>query len=252
MNHGSAAVMAGIGIIAVIALAISILAFTSGYAAGETITTSIAKTSNNTRLTVSGQGVVSAAPDKAVISFVSLGYGKTASEALEKCSSKTSSVISALKQLGLTDENLETTGIYVTPRYDWNQKPPKLVDYEASYTLRVEVSDVTLVGKIIDTAMKAGADKLYGLQFTLSAEKKKELTSAAIKAAINDAMGKAKAAAEALGMHVVKVEVVNLSPQYTVPPVVKLAYEGGVSQTPIIPGESKISVSVTISCAIAP
>ena len=250
MNRGSV-VVTGIGIVAAVALVISLISLTTGYAATGQFTAKPPE--NYTYLVVSGYGEVSFAPDRAVITFVSLGYGKTASEALEESSSKTSSIIEALESIGISKEDMETVGISVNPRYDWEKKPPQLVDYEASYTLRVNVKDIELVGKVIDTAFSAGADKMYGLQFTISDQKKEQLTLEAIKDAIADARTKAEGAAETLEMRVVKVESINLSPQY-VPPIprgMEVLAEGAKAEVPIMPGEGKIYATVTVKFALS-
>ncbi|MCS7132657.1 MAG: SIMPL domain-containing protein, partial [Aigarchaeota archaeon] len=215
MNRGSIVVM-GIGIIAVVALVTSLIGLISGYVVAEQPTTGVQE--KYTYLTVSGYGEVSFVPDRAVITFVSLGYGKTASEALEKCSSKTSSIIRALESIGIGRGDMETVGVVVNPRYDWEQKPPQIIDYEASYTLEVDVKDIDLVGRVIDTAFSAGADRMYGLQFTISDEKKEQLTLDAIRSAVADARAKAEGAASALGLRVVMTESVDISPQY-IPPI---------------------------------
>lgn len=251
MNRGSAVVVTGIGIIAVVALVISLISLTTGYASADQLTT--ASQENYTYLAVSGYGQVSFMPDRAVITFVSLGYGKTASEALEESSSKTSSVINALESIGISREDMETIGISVNPRYDWEKKPPQLIDYEASYTLRVNVKDIELVGKVIDTAFSAGADKMYGLQFTISKEKKEQLVLEAIRDAIADARAKAEGAAGELGMRIVKVESINLSPQY-VPPIprgMEVVAEGAKTGVPIMPGEGTVYATVTMKFALS-
>lgn len=250
MNRGSI-VVAGIGIIAVLALVISLIGLTAEYAAAGQPTTVTQETSEEkyTQLTVSGYGEAHFMPDRAVVTFVSIGYGKTASEALEKCSSKTSSIIKALESIGIDKSEMETVGIVVNPRYDWEQKPPQLVDYEASYILRVNVGDMDLVGKVIDTAFSAGADQMYGLQFTISDEKREQLTLNAVRNALSDARIKAEEAAKALGMRVVKIESIDLSPQY-IPPM-PAPGETIRATVPIMPGEGKISVSVVMRVALS-
>lgn len=250
MNRGSV-IVTGIGIIAIAALVISLIGLVTGYAVTEQAVTNTQEKQEEkyTYLTVSGYGEISFAPDRALITFVSLGYGKNASEALEKCSSKISAIIGALESIGIERRDMETIGVMVNPRYDWEQKPPQLIDYEASYTLRVNVKDVDLVGRVIDTAFTAGADQMYGLQFTVSEEKKEQLTLEAIRDAITDAKMKADEAAKVLGMHIVGFESIDLSPQYSPPiptPIVEVKAE-----IPIIPGEGRIYVTVTVRFALS-
>ncbi len=250
MNRVLILVLVALGIIAATALAISVMGLAVAYASDQGLGI---KPQNFTTLTVSGYGEVTYTPDEAVITFVALGYGETATEALDKCSSKASAIISAIEKLGISKENMKTSSITINPRYDWEQKPPKLVDYEASYTLMIKVNDITLVGKVIDAAFSAGADRMYGLQFTISEEKKSGLIDQAIKAALNDAMRKAETTASHLGLKVVGIESINLSPQQAPPIIIReeVKAAGGYAEVPIVPGEGKISVSVGLTIILS-
>jgi len=201
-----------------------------------------------TTLSIVGIGRVYYTPDEAMVTFRALGQGTTAEEALSMSASKASAIIDALKDLGIEDEDIKTSGINVYPRYDFDVKPPKIVGYEACYTIVVRIRDIDLVGKAIDAAFSAGADGMYGVQFTISDEKRAELTQQAIKAAVEDAEEKAKTVAESLGMKVVGIKSVSLSSQPIIPvqrPAIafKAAEAGGV---PIEPGRATISASVSV------
>ncbi len=253
MNRILALVLA-IGLMAAVALGFSLAGFVAAQAAvtGKEVPggqNENAKPQNYTTLSISGYGKVSYVPDRAVVVFAALGYGKTAVEALSECSSKMSKIFSALEALGISRDNMETSGISVGPRYDWEQKPPRIIDYEASYSLTIQISDISLVGKVIDAAFAAGADRMHGLQFTLSEEKKSEFEAQAIREAINDVMRKAGVAASQLGLHIVKVESVSVSHQQVPPPIIVRAIE--VAEIPIAPGEGEISASVSLTILLS-
>lgn len=252
MNRALVLMVIAFGIIAAASLAISIIGLTTAYAAEQGRQGYDLKVENLTTLTVSGYGEISYSPDEAVVVFAALGYGETAAEALGRCAEKASTIISAIEELGISREDLKTSSITVNPRYDWEQKPPKLIDYEASYSLTVRVRDLTLVGKVIDAAFSAGADKMYGLQFTISEEKKAELLNEAIKAAISDAMRKAEAAASSLGLKVVRVESISISAQQAPPIIVREAKAAMEHpEVPIAPAEGKLSASVGLTITLS-
>jgi len=256
MNRVLALVLA-IGLIAVAALGVSIAGLMTAQAT-PTVSGAInidmenngVKSQNYTTLMISGYGRASYVPDRITVVFVALGYGKTAADALSECSSKMSRIFSALESLGISRDNMRTSGINVYPRYDWEQKPPKLVDYEASYSLMVEISDISLAGKAIDAAFAAGADGMYGLQFTLSKEKESELVNQAIRAAISDAMKKAEVAASQLGLRIAKIESISISHQQASPPIIiKSAAE--MPTVPIAPGEGEITATVSLTISLS-
>ena len=213
-----------------------------------TSTSSQTQVKEFTTLSIVGVGRVYYTPDEAMVTFRALGQGDTAEEALSMSASKASAIIDTLKDLGIEDEDIKTSGINVYPRYDFDVKPPKIVGYEACYTIVVKIRDIGLVGKAIDAAFSAGADGMYGVQFTISDEKKAELVQQAIRAAVEDAEEKAKIIAESLGMKVVRIKSVSLSSQPIIPvprPAIafKAAEAGGV---PIEPGRATISASVSV------
>jgi uncharacterized protein YggE len=252
MNRVLALVLA-IGLIAVAALGVSIAGLMTAQATStinNVENNDGAKPQNYTTLMISGYGRVSYVPNRVTVVFVALGYGKNAADALSECSSKMSRIFSALESLGISRDSMRTSGINVNPRYDWEQKPPKLIDYEASYNLMVEISDISLAGKVIDAAFAAGADGMYGLQFTLSKERESELVNQAIKAAINDAVKKAEVAASQLGLKIVKIESISISHQQTPPPII-VRSTAETAMVPIVPGEGEITASVSLTISLS-
>ncbi|MCC6024147.1 MAG: SIMPL domain-containing protein [Thaumarchaeota archaeon] len=252
MNRVLALVLA-IGLIAVAALGVSMAGLMTAQATStinNVENNDGAKPQNYTTLMISGYGRVSYVPDRVTVVFVALGYGKNAADALSECSSKMSRIFSALESLGISRDSMRTSGINVNPRYDWEQKPPKLIDYEASYNLMVEISDISLAGKVIDAAFAAGADGMYGLQFTLSKERESELVNQAIKAAINDAVKKAEVAASQLGLKIVKIESISISHQQTPPPII-VRSTAETAMVPIVPGEGEITASVSLTISLS-
>lgn len=237
------------GILAAIIIAsIALLANTVLTSANNTVTLAqvTSTTAGFTKLSVTGYGTLTYKPDQAILTLGVIGQGDTAEEALEKCSPKASAVVKALKDIGISEEDMKTSRINVSPRYDWEIKPPKIVGYEAYYSLYIRVRDINLVGKAIDTAFKAGADTLEGLSFTLSEDATQSLQKEVIKLAIDDARKKAEAAAEALGMKIVGVESISLSPSYMPAPILTKAQVIESGAPPILPGEGEISTTVSI------
>lgn len=118
---------------------------------------------NFTNLVISEYGEASFTPDGAVATFAALGYGRSAEEALQRCAAKTLAITSSIESLGVDRGDIETAQLAITPRYDWDQKPPRIIDYEAQYVLRVRTSRMELVGRVIDAAFPAGADDMGNL-----------------------------------------------------------------------------------------
>ena len=77
-------------------------------------------------------------------------------------------------------------------QYDQNGQRARVVGYVVSNTVRVDVRQIDRIGPVIDASLGAGANQVHGLQFYLADP------GPARRAAIADAMSRARADAEAL------------------------------------------------------
>lgn len=151
----------------------------------------------NPSLTVNGTGTVYKQPDQAMVMLGVQENAETVVEAQEIVNEKISAVTQALVEAGVQREDISVGYLSIYSNYDYNNSPPTIVGYSAQHQLVIKVSDITGAGAIIDTALKAGANQLDGINFTL-----KDNTPAyrqALELAIEDAASKAEAAASAYG-----------------------------------------------------
>ncbi|MCL7396903.1 MAG: SIMPL domain-containing protein [Thaumarchaeota archaeon] len=199
-----------------------------------------------TTLTVVGYGLVRYNPDSLSVSFTMVGQGTSAEEALTRCSEKTVAVINLLKSLGISEEDMKTSYINVYPVYDWEAKPPRIIGYQAEYSLSVVVRDIQMAGKVIDNAVKAGADRINGVTFTLSSGKEDELKMEAIKAAVEDARAKANIIAKTLGLKILSIESISLSSIEVPTPIPLYREQVATATIPILPSQGEITATVTL------
>jgi len=198
-----------------------------------------------TTLTVVGYGLVRYAPDSLSVSFTMIGQGAYAEEALTRCSEKTVAVINLLKSLGISEEDMKTSYINAYPVYDWEAKPPTIIGYEAAYSLSVVVRETPMAGKVIDNAVKAGADRIDGIVFTLSSGKENELKMEAIKVAVEDARTKASIIAKTLGLKILNIESISLSSIEVPTPIPLYREKVATAGIPILPSQGEITATVT-------
>lgn len=219
------------------------------YAAASTATQQGEQHSNN--IMVTGSGTASLKADKATIVLGVQTENKSASEAAWLNAEAMNKVISALKTLGIPEDNMKTVSYSVYPVYaqgEWE----KVVGYRVVNMISVETSNVSLIGRIIDVAVAKGVNQLQGVTFGLSDEKQEALRKQAYLRALDDAEGKAKLIAETLGLSITGVAYVSESSYQPYQPYWDFRYMlniGGyqAAPTPILEGE--ISVSVTVSVA---
>ncbi|MEM1950470.1 MAG: SIMPL domain-containing protein [Candidatus Nitrosocaldus sp.] len=216
-------------------------------------------------LSVTGNAVESIKPDKASISVGVEVQEKTAGEAASKNAKLMSSVIEAIKALGIREEQISTNYYSIYPVYEPRSKgevcitiyppPPEcqeqvLVGYKAvnSITITMDVN-VQNIGSVIDAAVNAGANQVYGVSFFISQERLDAVKASLLDKAAKDARVKADTVANALNMKVVGVKSIYVIDGYYPMPYPMPAYasvrEAQVT-TPIIPSEQSVSASVQV------
>ena len=136
-------------------------------------------------ITVTGTGSVETVPDRATVSFTVTTNADTAKAAMAANGTAADKVAAALKPAA----KLQTSGIGLNPRFD--DAGQKVLGYTASTTLTAD-AELAKVGGLIDAAVAAGANGISGPSFTRSD------TDALYRDALKDALGDAKAKAQAL------------------------------------------------------
>ncbi|HEX2271804.1 MAG TPA: SIMPL domain-containing protein [Pyrinomonadaceae bacterium] len=157
-----------------------------------------------TRVTVTGDAVVQAQPDTAILMISVVTQGRRALDAQQENATKTDAVVQALKTASGTGAEVKTSGYSVQPMrvYRENQ-PPTISGYEVRNTVTVTMSDLKKLGNVIDVASQTGANDISGISFTLRQDK--AAREQALADATREAMTKAETLARALGKRVVRV-----------------------------------------------
>lgn len=162
------------------------------------------------RITVTGEGEATAAPDMAIVSLVVLQEKPTAREALTANNETMAKVLDAMKKAGIAERDLQTSGFNIDPRYVYpdnkqGQPPqaPKIVGYAVSNSLSVRVRDLKKVGEILDQSVTLGVNQGGNLTFTN--DKPETIVEEARKKAVANAIAKAKTLTAAAGVEVGKV-----------------------------------------------
>lgn len=170
-------------------------------------------------IAVSGEGEVKVAPDLAVVSFAVETTAPAAGAAVAENARKSTALADAIKEQIGSNGKVSTTRYSLDPVYEQRERgstpaPPRITGYVARNEVRAETRAIDSVGKLIDTATKAGANRVAGLEFTL--EQRAPAQNDALQRAGQDARRQAEAAAAALGVKLGRV----LSASTTSGPVV--------------------------------
>lgn len=206
---------------------------------------------------VSGEGDAAVAPDMAILSFSVVKQAETAAAALSENSKAMSEVQAALKKAGIADRDLQTGNFSVQPVYkqfepkDGVYVPPEITGYQVTNGLTVRVRELAKLGEILDSSVKLGINQGGDIAFTN--DKPEATVTEARKAAIADAIAKAKTLTEAAGVKLGRViEISENAPRpVPLPPTMMRAAAMEKSDSvPIAAGENSYKVNVNVTFAL--
>ena len=224
-------------------------------------------------LSVTGTGAVFAVPDTGMFSFSVVETAKTIKEAQDKATKKINSAIDALKELGIAEKDIKTTGYNSYPKYEYQNAvcpmdatagasrvtlycPPgkqTLTGYEVSQSITVKIRKTEEAGVVLAKMGSLGVSNMSGLDFVI--DDPDAAQAEARDKAIQDAKEKAKVLAKSLGVRLVKI--VNFEegnrggPIYYEMAVQGKAMDASAPVPPQLPvGENKITSTVTITYEI--
>ena len=202
------------------------------------------------RIIVTGEGEATVAPDMAMLSLSVMREAKTARAALDANNDAMASVIAAMKAAGIAERDLQTAGIQIAPRYNYDNKPDgsqeaNLVAYQVTNTLSVRVRDIDKTGEILDKAVSLGVNQGGGISFTN--ENPAATVAEARKKAVADAIAKAKTLAQAAGVSVGRVlEITDQDVARPPMPMNAKAFDAARASVPVQAGENSYHVQVNV------
>ena len=189
-----------------------------------------------------GQGTVSVQPDEAKVQFSVVTQAVTASDAASQNATQVTGVLAALRSVLGPSANLRTLSYSLNPNYS-NGNQPILIGYTATNTVQVTLSDLSLIGKVIDTGIQAGANRVQGLQFDLKDDQ--PTRAQALKLATVQAKAHADAMASGLGLKTGAAISIQEGFATTVPPV-RLGTAAPTATTPVETGTVDVTATVTL------
>ena len=207
------------------------------------------------QITVTGEGSVAVVPDMATVTLGVTSEGATAAAAMAQNSAQLAAVIAQLKSEGIAEKDVQTSGLSLGPRWDNSAssagKAPKIVGYVASNGVNVRVRALDHLGAVLDSVVKNGANTFSGVSFDIAARQPAE--DAARKAAVVEALRKARLYADAAGVKLGAIQSISEDAGAGPRPVMVGAFAMAKAEAvPIAQGEMNITADVTVVINIAP
>jgi uncharacterized protein YggE len=202
---------------------------------------------DGTILDISATGKTTRVPDLATISAGVVTQAPTAAQALADNAQRMTAMLAALKSAGIAVRDVQTSAVSLQPQYRYqDNKPPVITGYQASNTVTVRFRDIAKAGPVLDALVAVGANQISGPDLSL-AEPAAALDEARVDA-IKQARARAELYAKAAGLSVVRIVAISEGELPVPRPMV--AYNarsaGLAAPTPIAPGESDVTVTVSV------
>ena len=205
-------------------------------------------------IAVEGTGSVNVDPDTAQVSLGVVASNESLQEAQDEVSRRLDTLMKSLSDAGIAAEDITTSSynIYPVPEYDRDGNYQGIERYEVTAGLAVVVRNVESVGTILDEAVSAGANQVWGISFYV--DDPAPAASQARALAVENARAKADELATASGM--VVVNVVSIDETYSPQPKAEDYARGGAAPAadmeqsampvPVSTGQTEISVGVRV------
>jgi uncharacterized protein YggE len=199
-------------------------------------------------IAVSAVGETEVTPDRAKVMIGVQTRAATAADAAARNATLQTSVINAVKALGIAAEQITTSGYNVYPEqvYDQATQRSRITGYNVSNTVIVDVRAIDKVGPVLDVALSKGANVVSSLSFYSSqaeAARRKALQNAIVRARA-DAEAMAQAAGGTLGD---LIELSSAYQEFSPPPRPMMEARmktADAAATPISEGTQTIHASV--------
>ena len=217
----------------------------------------------NSGIWVTGQGTIEIPADVAQVSIGVESRETTVSAARQNAADAMESVMDAIKDNGVSEDDIVTTNFNIYPQTIWvevsdslgRHSEPRITGYTVSNTVQVTVRDIDNLSPVVDTAASAGGDliRINSIQFTV--DDSSAYGEVIRQHAAADALAKADVYARAMGVTLGQLiyltEISSSVPMsYGAPMAEMAAMDGAFKSTPISSGDVNLSVTVQAVFAI--
>ena len=201
-----------------------------------------------TGINVSGTGSVFGEPDVAVLTLGVEAQADSVGEARAQAAEAMDAIMSALRDGGVDDDDIQTSRFSVQPRYDFRAGEQELIGFFVDNIVTVKIRNIDDTGDLIDAAVDAGGDltRVDNLRFTI--DDPAELQDEARRLAMDDAKSKAETLAEAAGVDLGAPRSISESggARTITFEAARLAADEAFASTPISVGELEVQISVQV------
>ncbi|MEZ4869149.1 MAG: SIMPL domain-containing protein [Caldilineaceae bacterium] len=217
-------------------------------------------------ISVSGSGQANVQPDVAVVQVGVETSATEAAAALSANSEKMQSLINALQDAGVAQEDIQTQMIQLQPQYSDTQTgmapgtvapqstitdttgtnmTPQITGYIATNAVEIRTTDLANLGTLLDQVVAAGGNQISNIRFDIS--NATDALASARETAWQDAQQKAEQLANLAGAQLGDVLSINEYSQGPVPLAEASLSARAASGVPVQPGTQNVNVQLQVT-----
>ena len=197
-------------------------------------------------ISVAGNGKVYLTPDLAYVYLGVQSNAESVGDALSANNEKAQAISKTLQDLGVQAKDIQTSSFNIYPLQTTTPEgKPLPVTYNVDNSVFVTVRDLTILGKLLDSVVRSGANTINSISFDVT-DRSKALSEAR-RLAVEDARKQADEVAAAAGVKITGVLTLNVN--VSGGPVAlydakSVGTGNGGGQVPVSAGQLMISVDV--------
>lgn len=209
-------------------------------------------------VTVVGRGEIKVKPDVATTTVGVEVLNASIDEAMTEAKSRMAAVVAALKKLGIADKDIQTSNFSINfernstsilPTAETGAVTPDSAEqpagfYRVSNMVQVTIRDMDQIAAVLDGAVEAGANNIWGVNFALADTS--GLEAKAREAAVKDAKARAESLAQLNGVSLGSVVAVSEVVGNTSTPVLLEAKAFDAGGSTIEPGELSFTTQIQV------
>jgi uncharacterized protein len=195
---------------------------------------------------VSGHGTLSVTPDLARLSATVEKTDKDLAAARTDVEHRVGKVVTAAKQQGIAERDIDALNISVWPEYRWQNGNQIFMGQHVSRRIEITLRDISRYADLVEALVKAGVTNIGNA--TLDRSDMPKLREQVLAAAMKDAHARALALADAAGVNLGTVYSITENSGFTPRPLMAGVSRSASSSSGVEyePGSIEVSADVSI------
>lgn len=200
-------------------------------------------------VTVAGRAQVEGVPDMLRLDMGVNVVDDAVETALAKANEASAKLHKTLRDNGVAERHLASTGLSIQPQLDWRGNTPTVTGYQVTQTVTARLRDIDRAGAVIDAAAGSAGNATIINSIAWDLEDDAALLADARDRAIADARAKAEQYAKAAGRSL--GAVLSISESTSTPPQPYFygaaeALDSAAGAVPLAPGTQTVAIEVQV------